>query len=208
MNLTRKTQEIVKANMSMEDALPTKMPLYVNSFAYLFGVVTLVALFALVVTGIVMTLFGPEWYHFSAAGHFVNSMHFWGAQIFFAALIAHLLTKFFMAAWRDGRWKTWIVGTLALGISVFEAFTGYLSQTNFDSQWIAVQSKDAMNALGVGAFFNAMNTSQALTLHVVALPAAVGLLVVVHLILIRSDGPVKPFGEDEKPAASAKRSGR
>ncbi len=182
----------------MEDALPTKMPVYVNSFAYLFGVMTLVALFALVVTGIVMTLFGPEWYHFSSAGHFVNSLHFWGAQIFFASLIAHFLTKFFMAAWRDGRWKTWIVGALALGIAIFEAYTGYISQTNFDSEWIAVQSKDAMNALGIGAFFDAMNTSQALTLHIVALPVAVGLLVVVHLLLIRSDGPVKPFDEDKK----------
>ena len=38
--------------------------------------------------------------------------------------------------------------------SIVEAFTGYLSQQNSDSQWIATNGKDAFNAAGVGAFFN------------------------------------------------------
>ena len=36
--------------------------------------------------------------------------------------------------------------------------------------WIAVQSKDAMNALGIGTFLNTMYTGQVLTLHIVFLP--------------------------------------
>jgi quinol-cytochrome oxidoreductase complex cytochrome b subunit len=141
----------------------------------------------------VMAAFGPGWYHVSKLGHFVNSLHFWSVQVFFGAIVLHGLTKFFMAAWRDGRWKTWMIGVLAFGIIVFTGLTGFLSQTNWDSQWIAVQAKDAMNALGVGAFFNTMDTTQVLTLHVVVLPLFVVALVGVHLFLIRHDSPVRPL---------------
>jgi ubiquinol-cytochrome c reductase cytochrome b subunit len=47
--------------------------------------------------------------------------------------------------------------------------------------------------VGIGAFFNTMNMGQVLTLHVVALPLLLGLLVGVHLFFIRRDGPVKPI---------------
>jgi ubiquinol-cytochrome c reductase cytochrome b subunit len=193
MNLTSRAQRLLIDNLSLEDALPTRMPVYVNSVVYLFGVTTLSALAALVVTGVVMSLFGPGWYHDSQVGHFVNSLHFWSVQVFFGALVLHIVSKYLMAAWRDGRWKTWMVGAVAFGVAVFTGLTGFLSQTNWDSQWIAVQAKDAMNALGVGAFFNTMDTGQVLTLHVVALPLLLVLLVGVHLFFIRREGPVKPL---------------
>ena len=44
MNLTRRTQQFVQRNLTIEDALPTRMPVYVNSLAYLFGVAALSAL--------------------------------------------------------------------------------------------------------------------------------------------------------------------
>jgi quinol-cytochrome oxidoreductase complex cytochrome b subunit len=193
MNLTRRAQGLVTDNLSLEDALPTQMPVYVNSIVYLFGVTVLSALAALIATGVVMSLCGPIWYHGSRVGHFVNSLHFWSVQVFFAALILHMVSKYMMAAWRDGRWKTWVVGALALGVAVFTGLTGFLSQSNWDSQWIAVQAKDAMNALGVGAFFNTMNMGQVLTLHIVVLPLLLVLLVGVHLFFIRREGPVKPL---------------
>jgi ubiquinol-cytochrome c reductase cytochrome b subunit len=185
-------------NLSLEDALPTRMPVYVNSVVYLFGVTTLSALGALVVTGVVMSLFGPSWYHDSQVGHFVNSLHFWSVQVFFGALVLHIVSKYLMAAWRDGRWKTWMVGALAFGVAVFTGLTGFLSQTNWDSQWIAVQAKDAMNALGVGAFFNTMDTGQVLTLHVVVLPLLLVILVGAHLFFIRREGPVKPLETERR----------
>jgi quinol-cytochrome oxidoreductase complex cytochrome b subunit len=193
MNLTRRAQVLISSNFSLEDVLPTRMPVYVNSVAYLFGVAALSALGALVATGVTMCLFGPTWYHGSRVGHFVNSLHFWSVQALFLALLLHVASKYAMAAWRDGRWKTWMVGALAFGVAVFTGLTGFLSQTNWDSQWIAVQAKDAMNALGVGAFFNTMDTGQVLTLHVVVLPFLLAALVVVHLTFIRREGPVKPM---------------
>jgi len=193
MNMTQRAQRLLVDNLTLEDALPTRMPVYVNSVVYLFGVTTLSALAALVATGVTMSLFGPGWYHDSRVGHFVNSLHFWSVQVFFGALVLHMASKYLMAAWRDGRWKTWMVGALAFGVAVFTGLTGFLSQTNWDSQWIAVQAKDAMNALGVGGLFNTMDTGQVLTLHIVVMPLLLVLLVGVHLFFIRREGPVKPF---------------
>lgn len=193
MNLTRSAQRFLQKNLTLEDALPTRMPVYVNSVAYLFGVSALSCLGLLILTGVIMSLFGPDWYHYSTLGHLFNSLHFWSVQIFFLTMILHLIAKFLMAAWRDGRWKTWAVGILTFALSLFVGLTGFLAQTNWDSQWIAVQSKDAMNSIGVGAFFNPMNTGQVLTLHVVALPLVIVILVGIHLFLVRRDSPVKPL---------------
>jgi ubiquinol-cytochrome c reductase cytochrome b subunit len=193
MNITRETQNFLKNNLTLDDALPTEMPGYVNSVAYLFGVSALSALVLLILTGTVMSLFGPDWYHGSSVGHFVNSIHFWSVQAFFAMIVLHLVSKFFMAAWRDGRWKTWMVGVLTFAVSVFAGLTGFLLQTNWDAQWIAVQSKDFMNSMGVGAFFNPMNTGQVLTVHIVVLPLTIVAFVGLHLFLIRRDSSVKPL---------------
>ena len=65
-----------------------------------------------------------------------------------AFLVIHLWGKFWMAAWRGRRAMTWITGVVAFVASVVECFTGYLSQQNFDSQWIATNGKDAFNAVG------------------------------------------------------------
>ena len=140
-----------------------------------------------------LAFFGPTWYHFSKTGHFINSIHFWSVQIFFLSLIAHLITKYFIAAWRDGRFKTWLFGMLAFAVAVFSGLSGYLIQTDYDSQWIAVQAKDAFNALGVGAFINLMDTGQMLTLHMVFFPVILVLFALIHLYFIRRDSPVKPI---------------
>jgi quinol-cytochrome oxidoreductase complex cytochrome b subunit len=193
VNLTSGSQRFLDRNLTAEDALPTKMPVYVNSVAYLFGAGALMAFILLIITGIIMCAFGPDWYHFSAAGHFVNSVHFWSVQIFFAALVLHLATKFFKAAWRDKRWSTWVWGLIALGASIFTGLTGFLLQSSWDSQWIAVQAKDAMNAIGIGGFLNTLNTGQVLTLHVAVLPLLGLIFIGIHLFLVRRDGPVKPI---------------
>lgn len=193
MNLTEKAQQRLRENLALEDVLPTRMPTYVNSLGYLFGASTLSTLALLILTGVVLSVFGPEWWHISRLGRFFNSLHFWGVQVFFGALMAHMITKFLMAAWRDGRWRTWVVGALAFGVAMFTGLTGFLLQTNWDAEWIAVQSKDAVNALGAGGLFNPMNTSQVLTLHVIVLPLLVLVFVGVHLCFIRRDGPVRPL---------------
>jgi ubiquinol-cytochrome c reductase cytochrome b subunit len=183
--------------------LPDRQPAYVQSWIYVFGVATLAALVFVFGSGIVLTVKGSAWWHTSSVGHFVNSMHLWSVELFFVFMVIHLWGKFFMAAWRGKRAMTWITGAVAFVGSIGTAFTGYLSQSNFDSQWISTQAKDGLNAVGIGAYFNVLDPGQMLLWHVVLLPSVIGILVVAHVVLVRRHGVVPPF--DAVPPSIADR---
>jgi hypothetical protein len=198
MNLTATVREKIRTWLPLEDLLPDHVPSFVRSPAYLFGMATLCALVSLTISGIFLSAFGPQWWHTSTIGHFVNSVHFWSAQLFFFSITLHLWTEFCKAAWRHGRQWTWVVGSILFVAAIGTAFTGYLSQTNFDAQWVAVQGKDAMNAVGIGAYFNLMNFGQMYGFHIVILPLFIVFLTVLHLIQIRIKGVVRPFALSRK----------
>lgn len=179
--------------------LPDRQPAYVRSWIYVFGVASLAAFLYVVGSGLVLAVKGPAWWHTSAAGHFVNSTHLWSVELFFFCTVIHLWGKFFMAAWRGKRALTWVTGAVAFLGSIGTAFTGYLSQTNFDSQWTASQAKDGLNAVGIGSVFNVLNTGQMLLWHVMLLPLIVAVLIGLHVILVRRHGVVPPF--DAQPPA-------
>ncbi len=202
-NWTRAVRVWLEAQVPMEDLLPDQLPAYVDSYVYLFGVLTLSAFILLVASGLVLVFAGPQWWHVSGVGHFVNSVHFWGVQAFFFFMVMHLWAQFFMAAWRDGRGANWVSGVLLFVVSILAAFTGFLSQQNFDSQWIGLQGKDAFNALGVGSFFNLLNFGQMYGIHVVLLPAIIAVLIAVHLLLVRAKGVVAPIARNRKPGGRA-----
>ena len=178
-------------------ALPDRQPAYVVSWIYVFGVLTLAALVVVLASGAVLAAGGVAWWHASGLGHFVNSLHLWSVEIFFAVMVIHLWGKFWMAAWRGGRALTWATGVVAFLASIGTAFTGYLSQSNFDAQWISTQAKDGLNAVGIGAWFNVLNPGQMLLWHVVLLPFVVGVLVVLHVVLVRRHGVVPPLDAEE-----------
>ena len=178
-------------------ALPDRQPAYVASWIYVFGVATMAALVVVVASGLVLAMGGAAWWHTSSLGHFVNSVHLWSVELFFVAMVVHLWGKFWMAAWRGKRGLTWVTGVVAFVTSIGTAFTGYLVQSNFDSQWISGEAKDGINSIGIGSFFNVLNPGQMLLWHVVLLPVAVGVITVLHVVLVRRHGVVPPIDADE-----------
>jgi len=113
--------------------------------------------------------------------------------VFFVFMVLHLWGQYFMASCREGRAPTWMIGVVTFAISIVAAFTGYISQQNFDAQWISVNAKDAINSIGAGSFFNVLNFGQMYGLHVILIPAAVILLVAIHVVAVRMRGVVKPI---------------
>ena len=195
---TRRVRERAEGALPPDKLLPDRQPEYVASWIYVFGVATIAALIFIVVSGVVLTLEGPQWYHVSAVGHFVNSVHLWSVELFFVFMVVHLWGKFWMAAWRGRRVMTWITGVVSFLASIGTAFTGYLVQTNFDSQWISSEAKDGLNSVGIGAWFNVANVGQMLLWHVVLLPLVVGVIVVWHVLLVRRHGVVPPLDAREE----------
>jgi quinol---cytochrome c reductase cytochrome b subunit, bacillus type len=192
---TTRIRHRVAGKLPPEKLLPDQQPSYVSSWIYVFGVTTLAALIVVIVTGCILALRGPQWWHGSFYGHFVNSLHLWSVEIFFFAMVVHLWGKFFMGAWRGKRSLTWMTGVVTFLASIATAFTGYVSQTNFDSQWISTQAKDGINATGAGAYFNVMNLGQMLMWHIVLLPLAAVVLTGLHVLLVRIRGVVPPYEE-------------
>jgi ubiquinol-cytochrome c reductase cytochrome b subunit len=194
---TTRARKQVVAVLPPDKLLPDTQPNYVSSWIYVFGVATLAALAVVIGTGCVLSLGGPVWWHNSSFGNFVNSLHLWSVEIFFFAMVVHLWGKFAMAAWRGKRAMTWMTGVITFLASIMAAFTVYLSQSNFDSQWISTQAKDGINATGAGAYFNVLNLGQMLMWHIVLLPLAAVLLTIVHVVLVRIKGVVPPIAETE-----------
>jgi hypothetical protein len=190
--------------------LPDRQPAYVASWIYVFGVATLAALGLAIVSGFALALGGPDWWHYNSVGHFFNSIHLWSVELFMAFMVIHLWGKFWMAAWRGRRAMTWITGVVAFLAAIVECFTGYLSQQNFDSQWIATNGKDAFNAVGVGSFWNLMNFGQMLMWHIVLIPIILVAIVGAHVLLVRVRGvshplPAKRIGWRDRTARKAAR---
>ncbi|GAA1599699.1 cytochrome b N-terminal domain-containing protein [Kribbella karoonensis] len=204
-NWTVRLRERLSRTVPPGQLLPDRQPVYVSSWIYVFGVLTLTALLVVLASGAVLALGGPAWWHTSSTGHFVNSLHLWSVELFFAFMVIHLWGKFFMAAWRGRRALTWITGVLCFVGSIGTAFTGYLSQSNFDSQWISTQAKDGLNSVGVGAWFNVLNPGQMLMWHIALLPFVVGVVVVLHVILVRRHGVVPPIDAEVAEVAETGR---
>jgi quinol-cytochrome oxidoreductase complex cytochrome b subunit len=192
---TAGVRDRLSRQLPITELLPSRQPSYVGSWVYVFGVVTIAALVWVIISGIVLALFGAAWWHISSVGRFFNSIHFWSVQMFFIFMVLHLWAQYWGAGWRDGRAATWMIGVVIFLVSVVTAFTGYLVQQNFDAQWIAVNAKDGINATGFGGLFNVTNFGQMYGLHVMALPIGATLLVVLHIIQVRLRGVVRPIGD-------------
>ncbi len=190
---TTRVREAALGALPPEKLLPDEQPIYVASWIYVFGVLTIASLVVVIASGIVLGLEGPSWWHTTGVGLFFNSIHLWSVELLFFVMVIHLWGKFFMGAWRGGRARTWVTGAISFLISIAAAFTGYLSQQNFDSQWIATQGKDGLNSVGVGSFFNALDFGQMYTFHVILLPVVVVAIAVWHVLLVRKRGVVPPY---------------
>ena len=185
------------AALPPEKLLPDSQPSYMASWIYVFGVLTLASLMVIIGSGTILALKGPGWWHFTGVGHFFNSIHLWSVELFFFFMVIHLWGKYWMAAWRGGRARVWMTGAITFLVAVPCALTGYVSQQNFDAQWISTQAKDAMNSVGIGSFFNLLNFGQMYSYHVFLLPLAVVALLVAHILLVRRHGIVPPFRLEE-----------
>jgi len=192
-NIMTPLRRYVQKYWPYEQLLPSDEPIYVTKAFYLFGSLALASFVSLLLTGIVLVMKGPYWWHTSAAGVFVNSLHFWSVQIFFFAIFLHFGSSFFTAAWRGGRGLTWVLGVVTFLVAVLTGLTGYVLQSNFDGQYIGQQAKDALNSLGAGGMLNVMNLDLVTGWHVVLLPLGVTAGLAVHLLWVRRHGVVPPF---------------
>lgn len=173
-----------------------KVPSYGNKFLYSLGFLSAISLVMLIVTGVVMTLFGPNWWLTTGAGGYMRSVHLWSTQAMVLFTILHLLIVFFTSGFRKPRRLTWVIGVLMLFVVLAETEFGYILRGDFSSQWRGLQGADFYNGTGAGGWINPLNYGQVFGIHIATIPLALIGLVGLHYLLVRVLGIAEPYRKD------------
>ena len=132
-------------------------------------------------------------------GTVIRGIHHWAASAMIAVVILHLLAVFLMGAYKYPRETTWVVGVVLLLVTFGFGFTGYLLPWDQLAYWaITVGTSVAGYAPVLGSTIKAFLLGgpevgqEALTrfyaLHIMVIPAALALLISLHLWRVRKDG--------------------
>jgi quinol-cytochrome oxidoreductase complex cytochrome b subunit len=194
-----------------------KIP-HVN-WLYTLGSATLFVAVNQAITGILLTLYyvpTPDHAYDSVVyittqlpmGWLIRGMHHWGASAMVILTILHLLRVFFYGAYKFPREVTWMTGVILLVVVIGFGFTGYLLPWDQRAYWATTvgtrivgvaplvgdwllrvaRGGDELSAVTLARFFGT---------HVWVLPAALILLVGIHLYLVIRNGISAVPGKDE-----------
>jgi cytochrome b6 len=181
---------------------------------YYFGGMTLFFFGIQVATGILLMLY----YRPSAEGAFesveflmttvpfgwlIRSIHAWSANLMIFSAAVHLVSVYFLKAYRPPRELTWVTGCLVLFLALGFGFSGYLLPWNRLSFFATeVGTEIAGRVPVVGAFMlrflrggervTGGTLSRFYGWHVAILPAATTALLLLHILLVQVHGMSRP----------------
>jgi len=133
------------------------------------------------------------------AGALVRGLHYYGASFLVVALAAHVLRVIAFGSYKPPREVTWLSGLALFGLILAFALTGYLLPWDQRAYWATVVTINISKltpfageimagVLRGGSAIGALTLTRWYSAHVIFLPAALALLVVLHLVLMRRQG--------------------
>jgi ubiquinol-cytochrome c reductase cytochrome b subunit len=195
------------------------------NFWYYFGVLSLVALVLQLVTGIFLTMFYKvgEATAFDSVefimrevqwGWLIRYLHSSGASFFFIVVYLHMFRAMLYGSYRAPREMLWLFGMAVYLALMAEAFMGYVLPWGNMSFWgaqVIVNLFSTIPALGPGLVewirgdygIADATLNRFFSLHVVAIPLALILLIVLHLVALRHKGSNNPDGIEIKKKLGA-----
>jgi len=190
------------------------------NFWYVFGVLAIVVLVIQLITGIFLTMnYKPsaaeafssveyimrdvEW------GWLIRYMHSTGASAFFIVVYLHMFRAMLYGSYKKPRELLWLIGMLIYVALMAEGFFGYLLPWGQMSYWgaqVIVSLFGALPYIGEplvewirGDFYiSDITLNRFFALHVIAVPLALVMLVVVHIIALHETGSNNPDGIEIK----------
>jgi quinol-cytochrome oxidoreductase complex cytochrome b subunit len=184
------------------------------SYWYAFGSATMFAMILQIATGIFLCFYyapstATAWESTKflmekvPAGHFVLSLHYWGASAMIAFMAMHLLQVLLWGAYKKPRELQWIVGVLLFVITLVLGLTGYLLPWDLNAllaSTVAIRiagnapvlGQAVLNFLQDGNTINTLTINRFFGIHVWLMPALLVLLVGAHLSIFRWNGPAGP----------------
>ena len=142
-------------------------------------------------------------------GWLVRSIHSWSANLMVYFAFIHLVTVYFMKAYRPPREITWITGCILLFLLMGFGFSGYLLPWNKLAFFATKVGTDIAGSLPVvgewslrflrgGERVTGGTLSRFYGWHVAILPAVTTLLLGLHLALVQLKGMSVPPKEEKK----------
>jgi ubiquinol-cytochrome c reductase cytochrome b subunit len=186
------------------------------SWWYSLGAATLFVFGIQVVTGLLLSMLyspTPEYAYDSVQyitsevpyGWYVRGLHHWGASAMVVLVLLHMVSAFVLGAHRFPREATWLVGVVLFLVTLAFGFTGYLLPWDQKAFWattvgtnmagtVPVIGGDLVRLLRGGAEVGAVTLVRFYSMHVLLLPATLGLFLLVHLALVIHHGVSTPPG--------------
>jgi ubiquinol-cytochrome c reductase cytochrome b subunit len=143
-------------------------------------------------------------------GRLMRGLHHWGASMMIVVVVLHMTQVFLYGAYKKPREATWIAGVVLLLLTLAYGLTGYLLPWDNRAYWgTVVTTQIAAQAPLVGPYLLRLLGSQGEVgvvtfarfygLHVLLLPPATALLIVLHVYLVRKHGVAPAPGDDAQP---------
>jgi ubiquinol-cytochrome c reductase cytochrome b subunit len=140
-------------------------------------------------------------------GRLMRGLHHWGASMIIVVVVLHMVQVFLYGAYKKPREATWMVGVVLLLVTLAYGLTGYLLPWDNRAYWgTVVATRIAGQAPVLGPYLSRLLGGEGAIgvvtfarfygLHVLLLPPATILLVVLHVFLVRKHG-VAPLPGDE-----------
>lgn len=148
-------------------------------------------------------------------GWLIRSIHSWGANLFVGAVVLHLLSVFFLKAYRAPRELTWISGAALLFLALGFGFSGYLlpwTTTSFFATRVGTDVPAQIPGIGPllslilrgGTDVTGATLSRFYGIHVAILPAITTVLLGLHLLLVQRHGMSVPPSVERKEGVRGK----
>ena len=130
------------------------------------------------------------------AGLLFRQVHHWAADVFIAAIVLHLVRIFFTGAYRKPRDLNYYIGLVMLMLGILEGFAGYsLADDLLSGMGLAIAYSVAFSIPVIGAQLGYLvwggpfpGSSSFLPrleiVHVLLIPAALAMLITIHLVMI------------------------
>ncbi len=145
------------------------------------------------------------------AGALVHQIHFWGAQVLLALLLARLVRFFLQRLYQPPRELAWVFAALLLLVCFHLDLTGRALPMTESAYWTSVRALEIVGAVpvygslvisllgGAGAGISDLTLIRFYVLHVAVLPALAVMLIYLHFSGVRRVGLAPAGGEKKVP---------
>jgi menaquinol-cytochrome c reductase cytochrome b subunit len=207
---------------SVNSELYRRVPNYATAFYRYLGGVAVMLIVVEFITGLLLGLYyvpdgagnpAPAYasvnfiQHDAYLGWLIRGVHFWGANLLLVVVLLHMTFVFWNGSYRAPRELNWMVGVVIFLVVVLFSFTGSLLP--WDANSYLARARELSIASGASVLPDSVSGFIKYVLlggpvggpstllrffmaHVFLLPAVLGVLLYIHLRLVRRQGPSEP----------------